>query len=88
MSDLKYKFINILASVFSVLAFGLFTLKFHTTRETDNIGYTILFLILAGQILLFLNGILNTSVYIYIPAMIIICLILYIIYIKVSNEFK
>ena len=87
MRDLKYKFIPILASVFSVIAFSLLTFKIHITRETEHLGYMILLLILAGQLLLFLNGILNAASYMYIPAMIIICLLLYVIFIKVRNEF-
>lgn len=87
MKKVKYAFIPILASAFSIIAFFLLTLKIHTTRETDHLGYLILLLILAGQLLVFLNGIIQSSGYIYVPAMIIVLLILYILYIKVGNDF-
>jgi hypothetical protein len=51
MQDLKY----ILANVCSVIALGLVLFKVYTTREIDNIGYIILFLILTGQFLLFVS---------------------------------
>jgi len=86
MQKLKYIFLPVVASVFSVLAFFLLTYKVHLTRETDHLGYMILFLILTGQLLLFVHGIINESVYIYIPAMIIVCLLISVIYIKVSIE--
>jgi hypothetical protein len=87
MKKVKYAFIPISASVFSIIAFFLLTLKIHTTRETDHLGYLILLLILAGQLLIFLNGIIQSSGYIYVPATIIVLLLLYILYIKVCNDF-
>ena len=86
MHHLKDTFIPILASVFSVIAFFLLTFQVHLTRKTDHLGYIILFLILTGQFLLFVHGIITESVYIYIPAMIIVCLLISVIYIKVSIE--
>jgi hypothetical protein len=86
MRHLKYKFISILASLLSIIAFFLLAFKVYNTQETDNIDYTILFLIISGQLLIFLNGILNSSGYMYIPAMIIIGLLIYVMYIKISND--
>lgn len=86
MKELKYKFIPILASIFSVTAFSFLTFSIHTTRKTDDLNYIILFLILSAQLLLFLNGIINDAIHIYIPSIIIICFLTYIIYIKVNNE--
>lgn len=83
---MKYNFIPILASVFSITAFTFLTFRVHTTRETEHLAYIILLLILSAQILLFLNGIINAAVHIYIPAIIMICLISYILYIKINNE--
>ena len=86
MPNLKYNFIPILASICSVIAFSMLTFNVHTSKKTEHLGYTILLLILAAQLLLFLNGILTESVIIYVPAMIIIGLLIYVIYIKFSNE--
>ena len=86
MQNLKYNFIPILASVLSIIAFFLLTFEVHITRKTDHLSYIILSLIIAGQLLLFLNGILTATGYMYIPAMVIICLLLYVMYIKVSND--
>lgn len=84
MKEHKYKFMPILASIFSVTAFIYLTFKVHVESKAENLGYEILFLILLAQLLLFLNGIINKEVHIYIPAIIIIICISYIVYIKLN----
>lgn len=86
MKEKRLKFMLILASFFSVIAFSILAYKVYTTNDTKPLAYTILCLIIASQFLVFLNGIINTDIYVYIPAIIIVCLVSFILYTKIKNE--
>lgn len=82
----RFNFLPMIASILSVLAFSYLTYTIHITKQTEHLVYVTLFLILLSQILLFINGLINTAVHVYIPAIIIIVCISYVLYIKFNNE--
>lgn len=82
----KYQILPIISGCLTILAFSHVFNKTRLTRETDHISYTWILLVLSAQTLLTIYGIINGAYGIYLPALIIINEVLYILYIKLSNE--
>ena len=56
------------------------------SKKTENFTYIWIFLILTSQILLMIYGFLNNSYGLYIPQMILLIGVIYILYIKLNYE--
>lgn len=86
METPKYQIIAILSGIFTILGFSHLLLQVHITKQTENLTFTWIFLILTAQILLMIYGLLNNSYGIYLPPILLICGILYIMYVKINYK--
>lgn len=82
----KYQFIAIISGILTILGFSHLVFRVYSTKETTHLTFTWLFLILSAQTLLMIYGILNNSYGIYLPPIILISGLLYILYVKLSYE--
>jgi uncharacterized protein with PQ loop repeat len=82
----KYQFIAIISGILTILGFSHLVFRIYSTKETTHLTFTWLFVILSAQILLMIYGILNNSYGIYLPPIILISGLLYILYVKLSYE--
>lgn len=82
----KYQYLAIISGIFTILGFTNLVLYVHITKNTKHLSYIWIFLILTAQILLMIYGFLNESYGLYLPSLIMIIGILYIIYIKKNYE--
>ena len=80
MDHIKHKILLIIFGFLTILAFSHI---FNKTMNTEHITYTWFWLILSTQILLIIYGLINGIYEIYLPSLILISEILYILYIKV-----
>jgi len=83
MEHKKYEFIAIVSGILSILGFSHLVYRVYTTKETESLTFLWIFLVLSAQILLFLYGVLNNTYGIYLPAVILITGLLYILYVKI-----
>jgi uncharacterized protein with PQ loop repeat len=81
----KYQIIAGIAGTFTILSVSNLIHRVYHTQNTEHLTYTWIFLILAAQSLLVLYGILNKAYGIYIPALLVISGISYILFVKLSN---
>lgn len=86
MDNSKYQFIIIISGILTILGFSNLVFKVHSTKETEHLTFTWIFLILSAQVLLILYGILNNSYGMYFPSVILIFGLVYILYIKLNYE--
>jgi uncharacterized protein with PQ loop repeat len=84
MEHSKYQFIAVVSGILTILAFSHLVHRVYTTKQTEHLTYTWALLILTAQSLLVLYGILNNSYGIYLPAIIIVIGISYILYVKIN----
>lgn len=70
--------------MFNVFSFGSLVLHIHTTKETISFNWYYLIGNLIAQILLIIYGLENKAPEIYGPTLILICGLLYIIFIKLN----
>lgn len=82
----KYQFIAIISGILTILGFSHLVFRVYSTKETNHLTFTWLFLILSAQTLLMIYGILNNAYGIYLPPIILISGLLYILYVKLSYE--
>jgi len=82
----KYKIIAILAGIITLLGFSYLVLRVHNSKQTEHLPFIWIFYILIAQTLLALYGFLNNACEIYVPALIVITGITYILYIKLNFE--
>ena len=80
----KYQFIAIISGFLTILGFSHLVFRVYSTKETTHLTFTWLFLILSAQTLLMIYGILNNSYGIYLPSIILITGLLYILYVKLT----
>ena len=80
MYYLKYQILLIIFGFLTILAFSH---MFNKTMNTEHITYTWLLLVSSAQILLIIYGLINGIYGIYLPSLILVSEILYIMYIKV-----
>jgi hypothetical protein len=81
MGSPKYQMIVGIAGTFTLLVLSSLIYRVYDTQNTEHLTYTWIFLILTAQSLL----VLNNSYGIYLPAIVVISGISYILFVKVSN---
>ena len=84
MEHSKYQFIAVISGILTILAFSHLVHRVYTTKQTEHLTYVWALLILTAQSLLVLYGILNNSYGIYLPAIIVVIGISYILYVKIN----
>jgi uncharacterized protein with PQ loop repeat len=84
MEHSKYQFIAVISGILTILAFSHLIHRVYITKETEHLTYVWALLILTAQSLLVLYGILNNAYGIYLPAIIIIIGISYVLYVKIN----
>lgn len=84
MEHPKYQYIAVISGILTIIAFSHLVHRVYTTKQTEHLTYTWALLILIAQSLLVLYGILNNSYGIYLPAIIIVIGISYILYVKIN----
>lgn len=82
----KYQFIPVVSGFLTILGFSHLVFKVHSTKNTTHLTFTWLFLYLSAQTLLMIYGISHNSYFIYLPPIILISGLLYILYVKLSYE--
>ena len=82
----KYQGIAIISGILTILGFSHLVFRVYNTKVTEHLTFTWIFLILSAQILLMIYGILNNSYGIYLPPIIIISGLSYILYVKLTNS--
>jgi uncharacterized protein with PQ loop repeat len=80
----KYQYIAVISGILTIIAFSHLVHRVYTTKQTEHLTYVWALLILTAQSLLVLYGILNNSYGIYLPAIIIVIGISYILYVKIN----
>lgn len=81
----KYALLATISLMFNVVSFGSLIMHIHTTRETDSFNWLYLMGNMTAQILLIIYGVANKAPEIYLPTILLICGLLYIIYIKIID---
>lgn len=85
MRQLKYQIMSGIAGVLILLAFKKVIYRVYNTQNTEHITYTWIFLILTAQSLLVLYGLLNKAYGIYLPALLVVMGVSYILSVKLKN---
>ena len=80
----KYQYIAVISGILTIIAFSHLVHRVYTTKQTEHLTYTWALLILTAQSLLVLYGILNNAYGIYLPAIIVVIGISYILYVKIN----
>ena len=75
----KYQWIAIISGVFTILGFSHLVFNVYYTKKTDHLTFIWLFLVI-------IYGLLNKLYGIYLPAILLICGLLYILYVKLTYE--
>jgi uncharacterized protein with PQ loop repeat len=86
MESQKYQGIAIISGVLTILAFGHLVYRVYLTNQTEHLTYLWVLLVLTSQSLLVLYGLLNNLYGIYLPAIILMIGISYILYVKINNS--
>jgi uncharacterized protein with PQ loop repeat len=82
----KYQWIAIISGVFAILGFSHLVFNVYYTKKTDHLTFIWLFLVISAQTLLIIYGLLNKSYGIYLPPILLISGLLYILYVKLTYE--
>lgn len=82
----KYQFIAVLSGILTILGFSHLVFNVYYTKKTDHLTFIWLFLVISAQILLMIYGLLNKSYGIYLPPILLICGLLYILYVKLTYD--
>jgi len=82
----KYQIIAGISGTFTLLGLSSLIFNVHTTKKTDNLTYPWFFFILSAQILLALYGLLNNAYGIYVPALMVVTGLSYMLYIKLNHS--
>ena len=82
----KYQWIAIISGLFAILGFSHLVFNVYYTKKTDHLTFIWLFLVISAQTLLIIYGLLNKSYGIYLPPILLICGLLYILYVKLTYE--
>jgi uncharacterized protein with PQ loop repeat len=80
----KGQIIAIISGILNITAFSYLVMNVHVTKNTENLTFTWILLVLLSQSLLILYGIINNAYGIYIPSSVLILGILYISYVKIN----
>lgn len=84
----KYALLATTSLMFNVFSFGSLVLHIHTTKETTSFNWYYLIGNVIAQILLIIYGLANKAPEIYGPTSLLICGLLYIIFIKFNYTEK
>lgn len=85
MEPRKYPIIEIIAGILTVVAFISVVLQVYITKQTEHLTFIWIILIFISQLLLLIYGIINNKYRIYLPSLIVIIGLLYILKIKQNN---
>jgi hypothetical protein len=80
----KYALLATISLMFNVFSFGSLILHIHKTKETQSFNWLYLMGNIMAQILLIIYGIANKAPEIYGPTILLMCGLLYIIFIKIN----
>jgi hypothetical protein len=72
-----------MSGIFALIAFSFLIYNVHQTKKTNNLTFAWLFLVIVSQILIVIYGKINYISGLYIPAIIYIIGLVYILYIKI-----
>jgi uncharacterized protein with PQ loop repeat len=86
MDNQKYQIIAVISVILTIIAFSSLVLRVHMTKETEGLTFTWIFLVLTAQSLLVIYGVINNSYGVYVPAVILLIGVLYILYIKLNYD--
>jgi Na+/melibiose symporter-like transporter len=86
MDNQKYQIIAVISVILTIIAFSSLVLRVHMTKESEHLTFTWIFLVLKAQSLLVIYGVINNSYGIYVPAVILLIGVLYILYIKLNYD--
>lgn len=84
----KYALLATISLMFNVFSFGSLIMHIHATKDTSSFNWFYLMGNVMAQILLIIYGLANKAPEIYGPTMLLICGLIYIIFIKFTNEKK
>ena len=84
----KYQSIAFIAGIFTLMALSHLIYRVYITRHTEHLTFTWIFLILTAQTLLMTYGLLNKSYGVYIPSFIVVMGVSYILYVKLTTNYK
>lgn len=84
----KYALLATTSLMFNVFSFGSLISHIHTTKETTSFNWYYLIGNVIAQILLIIYGLANREPEIYGPTLLLICGLLYIIFIKFNYSEK
>ena len=82
----KYQIIAIISGILTIMAFSNLVLTVYIKKEAEHLSYTWILLVLTAQSLLVIYGLINNSYGIYLPPIILICGLLFILYVKLTYE--
>ena len=85
MSHPKYQIIAGIAGTLTLLALSNLIHRVYSTQNTEHLTYTWIFLILSAQSLLVLYGLLNQAYGIYLPALLVVMGVSYILFVKLKT---
>ena len=85
MSGPKYQIIAGIAVTLTLISLSNLVHSVYRTQDTEHLTYTWIILILSAQSLLVLYGLLNNEYGIYLPAIIVVMGVLYILFVKLKN---
>jgi len=80
----KYQIIAVISGILTIIAFSSLVIRVHITKITEHLTLTWIFLVLLAQTLLLIYGLLNNSYGIYVPAVLLLIGVMYILYIKIK----
>jgi len=86
MSQRKGQVLGTLSGIFHILAFSQLILNVYITKNTSNLTFTWIYLVLIAQTLIVIYGFLNNAYEIYIPELILTIGIFYILFIKIKYK--
>ena len=86
MEYTKYQWIAIISGFLTIVGFSHLVLNVYNTNETHHLTFIWIFLGLSAQSLLVIYGLINNSYGIYLPPIILISGLFYILYIKLTYE--
>lgn len=85
MEKPKYQIIAGIAGTLTLLALSSLIHRVYKSQNTEHLTYAWIFLILSAQLLFAIYGFLNNAYGIYLPAILVLIGISYILYVKLKN---
>lgn len=82
----KLEFITWIAGIMVTISFSDLVYNVYLTKNTSSLTYSWIFLVISSQILYLIFGLVNNIEGIFIPSIIIISMISYILYVKLFNK--